>query len=192
MDLDKTLNLARVAFRKKNLNELTVHTDALIFSGIPEHVGSGYFLRGAYHELFDGNENHLAEALLNYSHAGEANPSAESYIAMATILVKMGPSHYESALVCLRNAADIKITPEGHLGFATIYSKVVPPEYELSKSYFLKAARFGRVQGLYGYANASRKLGQNFRALIVDIYRIISSPFIYLIIGKKILKGFWI
>ena len=192
MNIDKTLELARKAYRDKEFDELIKQTEILIQSEIPENIGSGYFLRGAYFELFDNDEDHLSNAILNYAHAAEANPSAEAYTAMAAILVKMGPGNYESALVCLNNASELKITPDAYLGFATIYMKVMPPEYEKAKTYFLKAAKHGRVQGLFGYAEAARKLNQRYRAILIDVYRVISSPFVYLVIGKKILKGFWV
>lgn len=192
MNPDKTLKMARDAFKNKNLVELIELTDILIQSQISQHMGSGYFLRGAYFESYGNGANDLDKAIENYNLAAQVNPSAEAYVAMATVLYKLGSDHSVAAMECLKEASLIKHTPEVDLGFAYIHMRFNPPNYDLAKSFFLKAARYGRVQGLFGYSYAARKLGQNFRAMIIDVYRVISSPFIFLFIGKKILKGFMI
>lgn len=190
MSLDETAKMADDAFRNKKLYELIVLTDILIESEITGYMGSGYFLRGAYFECYGYDSNDLTKALENYKLATQVNPSSEAYVAMATIMYRLGPEHCESALEFLKKASSIKHIPEVDLGFAYIYMRTNPPDYDLAKSFFLKAARYGRAQGLFGYSYAARKLDQNFRAMIIDMYRVISSPLIYLFIGKKLIKGF--
>lgn len=190
MNYFETARLADDAFKNKNLDELYALTDVLIKSEISEHIGSGYFLRGGYFECYGNDLNDLTKAIENYNLAAQANPSAEVYAALATVIYRLGPEHDDSAIVCLKEASKINHIPEINLGFAYIFMRKSPPDYSLAKSFFLKAALRGRVQGFLGYSFAARKLGQYFRAIIIDLCRVIFSPFIFLFIGKKMIKGF--
>lgn len=190
MNLHEIEKKADDAFRNKNYDELIDYTNILINSDNAGFQGSGYFLRGGYFESYGTDSNDLIKAIENYNFAAQVNPSAEAYVAMAAVMYRLGKNNSESAIECLKEASRINHIPEVDLGFAYLYMRKNPPDYVLAKSFFLKAAFRGRIQGFLGYSYAARKLGQHFRALANDICRVISSPFVFLFIGKKMIKVF--
>jgi TPR repeat protein len=189
-NLDEISEQANNAYLQRDFENLFSLTEVLINSQNLAYASSGYILLGGYYEYFNDSSDNLLRAVEQYRNAAELKPAPADYVAIARALIKAGQEYYPEALESLNKGATIGSIPEIDLGFAYIYLRRNPPDYKLAKSFFLKAARYGRVQGLFGYSYAARKLGQNFRAMLIDIYRVVSSPFIYLFIGKKIVKGF--
>lgn len=191
-NLDEVAEQACNAYLQRDFDGLFLQTEILINSKVMAHAYSGYILRGGYYEYFNDTSDSLLHAVDQYRKAAELKSAPEDYVAMARALIKAGQEYFPEALECLNKGKIIGGNPEIDLGLAIIYSRMEVPDYQLAKKYYFRAAKSGRVQGVFGYAMASRKLGQNFRAIIADIYRILSSPILYLFIGKKLTKGLWI
>lgn len=192
MNLPEIASQADNAYLQRDFDKLFRLTEMLIKSDNSSYASSGYVLRGGYHEYFNTSSKNLLYAAEQYKKAAELNPKPEDYVAIARALIKLGQDSFQEALCNLKIASQIGDIPEIDLAFATLYAKMEPPNYCLAKQHYFNAAKSGRVQGVFGYAMASRKLGQNFRAMLADTYRIISSPILYLFMGKKLTKGFWI
>lgn len=191
-NFDEIAEQATNAYLQRDFDNLFLFTEVLINSQNLGYASQGYILRGGYYEYFNDSSDNLLRAVEQYRKAAELIATPQDYVAIARALIKAGQEYFPEALEILNKGASIGSIPEIDLGLAIIYSRMKIPNYHLAKKYYMRAAKSGRVQGVFGYAMVSRKLGQNFRAIIADSYRILSSPILYLFIGKKLTKGLWI
>ncbi|WP_125361619.1 hypothetical protein [Stenotrophomonas sp. 278] len=122
-------------------------------------------------------------SLDSYRRASLIAPNAVSFIHLARISLKR--KDYPSALRFLNISAEYEETPEVLLGFGHYFEDHLPKEASNAKSYFMKAALRGRFDGFFGYSRVARKLGQTFRAFLMDCCRVVSGPFIALAIGVR-------
>ena len=160
-----------------------------------ELVRDGYkpahLLMGLIHEFGgDGIEVDLSKAVDHYRMTAYAIPSPIGYIHLARALMKKGKESYPEALRYLKEADREGATPELNLAYAKYYEPASVPDYATAQQHYLKAALRGRFMGFFGYATMSRRLGQHFRALLVDCTRTALGPFIFLLLGKTARKGF--
>ena len=150
-----------------------------------------HLLMGLIYEFGgDGIEADLSRAIEHYRMMAYAIPSPIGYIHLARALMKQGKESYPAALRYLQEADREGSTPELNLAYATYYETAPAPNYEAARQHYLKAALRGRFLGFFGYAAMSRRLGQRFRAFLVDCTRIALGPFLFLLLGKTARKGF--
>lgn len=150
-----------------------------------------HLLLGLIYE-FGGDEIRadLSNAIGHYRMIAYAVPSSIGYIHLARVLMKQGEKSYPAALRYLREAEREEPTPELSLAYAKYYETAPAHDYKAARQHYLKAALRGRFMGFFGYAAMSRRLGQRFRAFLVDCIRIVLGPFLFLLLGKTARKGF--
>ncbi len=150
-----------------------------------------HLLMGLIYEFGgDGIEVDLSRAIEHYRMMAYAISSPIGCIHLARALMKQGKESYPTALRYLQEADRDGSTPELNLAYAKYYETAPAPNYEAARQYYLKAALRGRFMGFFGYAAMSRRLGQWFRAFLVDCTRIALGPFLFLFLGKATRKEF--
>lgn len=150
---------------------------------------SGYLCRGfVYEDGGDDLEPDLSKAIYNYRHASLLAPDSITFCCLARASMKLGEIGLSDAWKFLVEARALRDTPEVALGFAQYYRE----KSDFKKaSYFYRSAAFsGRFAGFFGYAEVSRIMGQNGRALLADCLRVLLGPFIALLIGSKAQEQF--
>lgn len=160
-------------------DELTASEDEVV-------VISGHICKGLIYE-YGGDEVpvDLERAMQHYRRVALVVRDATTYCDMARATLKQGPSHSGQALKYLQEARSLQDSPEVDLGFAEYFKSRPDPDYPRSRGFFLRAALHGRFMGFFGYAEVSRIMGQNGRALAADCVRLLLGPFIALLIGSK-------
>lgn len=150
-----------------------------------DHV-SAHICKGLIYEHGgEGLPADLDRAMQHYRQASLVLRDQTTFCDMARATMKKGPAYFEEGLKYLQEARSIQDGPEVDLGFAEYYKSRPEPDYPLARRYFARAARAGRFMGFFGYAEVSRRMGQNARALMVDALRLVLGPFIALLIGSK-------
>ncbi|MGH8050612.1 MAG: hypothetical protein ACREPB_08150 [Arenimonas sp.] len=158
----------------------------LLQSRDESHILAGHLCVGLIYETggFDFTPD-IETAVYHYRLAAAITPDPISFCYLARALMKRNEADYLSAYKYLNFAKEIKETPQVMLGFAQYY-RTRPKNSDLAsaKKYYLRAALHGRFDGFFGYASVCRELKQNFRALFVDCARLLTGPFIALLIGS--------
>lgn len=124
-------------------------------------------------------------AVTYYRRSAFATRCPVSYRYLARALLKCGESSYGEAHRCLIEAQRLGPSPEVDLGFAWYHETAPVQDLRAAGNYYMRAAMRGRFMGFFGYARVARKRGQRFRALIVDIVRIASGVFLFILLGRK-------
>lgn len=144
----------------------------------------GYTCRGMVFE--EGGvdvEVDLDRSLDSYRRASLIAPNAITFLHLARVCLRR--KDFPQALRFLEMSAGYDVTPEILLGFAQWFEESDPGDSRKSKSFYLKAALRGRFSGFFGYSRVARAAGQPWRALAMDVARIVCGPFIALAIGKR-------
>jgi len=180
---------ARNALRYSRVKEVLALSETLIKSDhVPAHA-SGYLMRGIAYELGgDGVERDLERAASNYRKASSLAPDAITFLYLARALMKQGGDRHREALRYIDEARGLRMMPEVNLAYAMYCEGGANPNYIKARDYYLRAALAGRFAGFFGYSAMSRKMGQNIRATLVDGLRLVTGPFLFLLLGKQASK----
>lgn len=118
---------------------------------------------------------------------GDADLTTLLYLARA--LFKQGPLVYEAAFRYIKVASAAGHIPEVDLAFGRYY-EVAAIDYDKAWRFYLKAALKGRFAGSAGVASVLRRTGHPICARMVDAIRIITGPFVFLLVGRKGISSF--
>lgn len=168
-------------------------SEILLASDISHNQISGYLCRGFVYE--DGGHDlpaDLDKAIDDYRQVAAMVPSPPPFCCIARASMKKNHRQgYADGLAYLQRAASMGVTAEVLLGFAH-YHRTHPdtPDLRAAQGYYLRAAKHGRFAGFFGYSSMARQLGQPVRALAMDTLRILSGPFLALLLGRRTQETF--
>lgn len=149
------------------------------------YAAIGYYYIGLYHLMTGHGSSRFPDAISAYRKSYELYKSYNAALALTRVLIQSTKANFNEIKEMLDYAHSQNDSADVDLGYAAIYFYRLQPDYKLARKYFLRAAFRGRVYGLFGYSIASRQMKQYFRAFIVDLLRIIATPFYSLFFGKK-------
>lgn len=147
------------------------------------------FELGMIHEFGgDGVPVNLEKAASCYARAAYTIRCDVTAIYLTRTLIKKGD--YRAARRWLDEVATYGQSPRLDLGRALYHEFATEGDLEKARQFYLRAALMGRFCGFAGYARVSRTMGQRVRAVLVDTVRILTGPFIALLIGRKAREAF--
>ena len=133
----------------------------------------------------------LERAISHYRCASHLNRNRDplTLLYLARTHMKLGPSRHPQALRYIREACTVGRIPEVELAFAKYY-EVAEPNMDLAKRYLVRGAMRGSLAGAFALARVLRQTGCAGQAWVVDLLRLLATPFVLLVIGRKSLRAF--
>jgi len=133
----------------------------------------------------------LERAISHYRCASHLihNRDPLTLLFLARAHMKQGPARHAHALRYIREASKLRRIPEVDLAFATYY-EVAEPNIDLAKRYLARGAMRGRLAGALGLARVLRATGSVRQAGFVDAMRMMATPFVLLLVGRKAFRAF--
>lgn len=190
------MNFHEVLHRANQADSLGQHAEVIRLATLLVQAGdpwlvSGYMLRAfAYEYGADEGVEDLERAANDFRQLTLIAPHTISYTNLARVEMKRGKANYPIALKYLTEASKLGKTPEMCLAFAHYFRTAPEPDLRAARKYFLRAAMYGRFRGFFGYAEVSRAMGQPARALLADIVRVCSGPFLWMLLRSKAQASF--
>ena len=133
----------------------------------------------------------LERAISHYRCASHLvrNRDPLTLLFLARVHLKSGPSRYAQALRYIREASAVRRIPEVELAFAKYY-EVAEPNVDLAKRYLVRGALRGSIAGAFALARVLRQTGCAGQARVVDVLRMLATPFVLLVIGRRSFRAF--
>lgn len=181
----KYKNAMQLLYSGRAMEAMVIGKELLNQSDV-SHQLSGHLCVGlVYEEGGSGVPQDLNAAILHYHKAAviAQEPLTFCYLARATM--KKGDDYYSKAFTFLQEASKLGDPVEILLGYAHYYSTKKDPNPRTAKKYYLRAALRGRFAGFFGYSSLCRNLGQNGRALGMDVLRLFLGPMLAVLLGSS-------
>lgn len=129
------------------------------------------------------------EALRTLAALIRTSPSPQAHLFLARAHLKSGPARHAQALRYIREASTVRRIPEVELAFARYY-EVAEPNVDLAKRYLVRGALRGSIAGAFALARVLRQTGCAGQARVVDVLRMLATPFVLLVIGRRSFRAF--
>ena len=133
----------------------------------------------------------LERAISHYRCASHLirNRDPLTLLFLARAHLKSGPARHAQALRYIREASTVRRIPEVELAYAKYY-EVAEPNVDLAKRYLVRSALRGSIAGAFALARVLRQTGCAGQARVVDVLRMLATPFVLLVIGRRTFRAF--